>query len=274
MLEIKEELPHSGDRETLAKITYQELFKRYMRLGCIARTLCESRGELEGTYPLKAMRVPPGLRARRRRGPVRLFADSQKKWEALVARVETLHRARRPVVIGLRSSAAMDLLSSILHKKNLAHQILSGSQDEDEAARMRKAGTAGCITLMLTQAGHGMPLPLPADAVKTGGIMMIIAEVNESRRHDRKLIQRCGRGERPGGYEYFLSLEDDIVRQFAPPWSIKMVAAFGWMGTWARRAFLRLTQRAAERHYATSRMRLLDMDKQSNRVLAFSGRSE
>jgi preprotein translocase subunit SecA len=274
LLEMKEELPHSGDRETLAKISYQELFQRYLRLGGITRTLCETRNELERIYPLKVMKVPPLSRPKRRAGPVRLFPNAQKKWDALVTRVTALHQAGRPVVIGLRSIAAAELLSSILNQKKLLHALPTGIQNEDDAAILRKAGKAGAITLLVNQAGRGMAIPLPPVETKAGGLMVIIAEVSEARRHDRQFIQRCGTADTPGGYEYFLSLEDDVVRLFAPHWAIDAVTVLGWMGSWVRRRFLRLTQRAAERHYAKSRLRLLDMDRQTNRVLAFSGRSE
>lgn len=274
LLEMKEDLPYSGDRETLAKICYQELFPRYLHLGAISRTVCEARKELEQVYRLKVMRVRTAQRIKSRTGLFRLFPDSGKKWEALVDRVEAVHQSGRPVLIAVRSVAVAELLSSILEKRGLSHQVLVGSQDEDEADRLRTAADTGRITLLANHAGRGMTLPASPETVKKGGVHAILAEVSEARRHDRQCIQRCEAVGHAGSYDHFISLEDDVVRMFSPGWAVRGVSRMGWMGSWVGRIFLALTQRAAERHHANSRMKLQDMDKQTNRILAFSGQSE
>lgn len=274
LLEMKEDLPHAGDRETLTRISYQELFHRYLRLGAISRTLCESRYELEKMYPLKVMKVAPRYRPKRRRGPTRLFPTARQKWEALADRIADLRKVGRPVIVGVGSIPAAELLSSILERRKLPHRVLTGSPMEDEEEYLQRAGESGMITLMGIQAGRGISIPLRPVEAKEDGLAVILAEAGDARRHDRQFIQRCGTAETQGDFEYFFSLEDDVVRLFAPRWAVGGVRRFGWTGSWVIRAFLRLTQRAAERHHAKLCLRLLDMDKQTNKVLAFSGRPD
>ncbi|MCF8721415.1 preprotein translocase subunit SecA [Nitrospina gracilis] len=274
LLELKEGLPSSGGRETLAKISYQELFQRYLHLGGISHTLVGARKELEKTYPLKVMRIGNRDGIKRRAGCFRLYPDAEKKWEGVVGRVQALHRSGRPVIIGLRSLPMAELLASMLAKRGLPHQVIAGMQEEDEAHRLETAGRPGSITLLLYHAGKGMRAAVHADKAVHAGAHGILAEVSECRRHDRKLIQRCEAGQAEGDYDYFLSLEDEVVRMFAPAWAVTAVRGFGWMGGWARHMFLNLTQRQVERQHAVSRAKLMDTDKQAGKMLAFSGRAE
>ncbi|MGP0628311.1 preprotein translocase subunit SecA [Nitrospina sp. 32_T5] len=274
LLELKEGLPSTGDRETLAKISYQELFQRYLHLGGVSHTLMESRRELESLYPFKVMRVPMGNGFKRKAASFHFYPDAERKWEAVAERAEALHRSGKSVFIAVRSLPMGELLASILAKRGLSCHVLTDNHNENEAFRLNEKARPGSITILLYSVAKGMGGTAFGQQGTFAGPHGILAECSESRRHDRQLIQRCGAGNEQGGPDYFISLEDDLVQVFAPKWVVHVARRLGFLGNWIARSLWILTQWGVGRHHAAARAKLKDMDKQTSKMLAFSGRSE
>lgn len=278
MVEVKEDCPLTGQRETLARVTYQQFFRRYLRVGGMTGTANEVRGELRSVYGLETMKVPTNRISQKKHYPLRVFSDAEEKWNAIVARVEKFHKEKRPVLIGTRSVAVSELLSSLLTEKGLPHSTLNARQDQNEAEIVKQAGHPGRITVATNMAGRGTDIKLAAEVLEFGGLHVIASEPHESRRIDRQLFGRCGRQGDPGSYEMFLSLEDELVEYFAPKWfkMLSRLSRFLWRSraSLVDKMLLHNIQTGAERHNARIRQRLLKTDKQLNRMLAFSGQSE
>jgi preprotein translocase subunit SecA len=278
MIEAKEEVPVTGLRETLAKISYQQYFRRYLRLAGMTGTADETSGELESVYHLKVMKIPTNRKARRIFLGTRTFSKAEDKWAAIANRVEQVNALKRPVLIGTRSVSDSELISSLLSEKKLTHQTLNARQDTDEANVIRNAGQAGRITVATNMAGRGTDIKLNSGIAALGGLHVIASEPHEARRIDRQLFGRCGRQGDPGSYELFFSLEDELVQSHGPTILVRLFRFFkingGKEGSWSDKLILYWTQKFAERHHAKIRKQLLKIDQQVNKMLAFSGQSE
>ncbi|NIQ02614.1 MAG: prepilin peptidase [Nitrospinaceae bacterium] len=278
MIEVKEDCPLSGMRETLARISYQQFFRRYLKLSGMTGTAHEVSPELHLIYNMKVAKIPSNRPSRRMSCPTRVFHESEEKWRAIIGRVEEIHKTGRPVLIGTRSVAVSELLSSMLNEKRLQHRILNARQDKDEAEIVKVAGRPGKITVATNMAGRGTDIKLSSHISRLGGLHVIVSEPHEARRIDRQLIGRCGRQGDPGSYEIFFAYDDEIIINFAPGWMnlfFKPIEGLGRpRGSVFDRLILYVSQQSAEKYFSKIRFQLLKMDKQLDRVLAFSGQSE
>jgi len=278
MIEVKEEVPLSGQPETLARISYQQFFRRYLRLAGMTGTAKETSRELESVYHLKVMRIPTNRKTQRKSLSTQTFSRAADKWAAIASRVEQFHALKRPVLIGTRSVSDSELIGSLLTKKKLPHQILNARQDQDEATIIQQAGQAGRITVATNMAGRGTDIKLDPGIARLGGLHVIASEPHEARRIDRQLFGRCGRQGDPGSYELFFSLEDELVQNYGPGPLMGLSRVFRIQkqsgGSRFDRIALYWTQKFAERHHAKIRKQLLKMDRQVKKMLAFSGQSE
>jgi len=278
MIEAKENVPITGLRETLAKISYQQFFRRYLRLAGMTGTADEASKELESVYNLKVFKIPTNRKPQRVFLSTRTFSKAKDKWAAVVSRVEEIHALKRPVLIGTRSVSDSELISSLLSDKNLPHQTLNARQDKDEATLVEKAGQAGRITVATNMAGRGTDIKLAPGIDELGGLHVIASEPHEARRIDRQLFGRCGRQGDPGSYEMFFSLEDEIAQSYFPRFLIYLFRILrirkNAKNSWVDKAILCGSQGFAERYHARIRKQLLKTDKQVKKMLAFSGQSE
>ncbi len=279
MIEAKEDVPVTGLRETLAKISYQQFFRRYLRLAGMTGTADEASKELESVYHLKVMKIPTNRKAQRVFLSTRSFSKAADKWAAIASRVEHIHALKRPILIGTRSVSDSELISSLLSEKKIPHQTLNARQDTDEAKVVEQAGQAERITVATNMAGRGTDIKLAPGIAKLGGLHVIASEPHEAGRIDRQLFGRCGRQGDPGSYELFFSLEDELVQSHGPIIALmRLLRVFrinrNTGSSWVDRMILYWTQRFAERHHARIRKQLLKMDQQVNKMLAFSGQSE
>lgn len=277
MIEAKEEVPVTGLRETLAKISYQQFFRRYLRLAGMTGTANEASGELESVYHLKVLKIPTNRKAQRIFLSTKTFSKAEDKWAAIASRVEQIHISRRPILIGTRSVADSELISSLLSEKNLPHHTLNARQDTDEANVVQQAGQAGHITVATNMAGRGTDIKLSPGIAELGGLHVIASEPHEAGRIDRQLFGRCGRQGDPGSYELYFSLDDELVQSHGPMILVRLFRMFRInkkKGSWSDKIILYWTQKFAERHHAKIRKQLLKMDQQVNKMLAFSGQSE
>jgi preprotein translocase subunit SecA len=278
LIEIKEGCDLTPERETLARIGYQQFFRRYLRLSGMTGTAREVAGELWSVYRLNTLVIRPRLPMRRRSWGTRVFLSQESKWKAVVARVRELQGLGRPVLVGTCSLAASEELSARLTAAGFPHRVLNARQDADEAAIVAQAGRRGRITVATNMAGRGTDIGLGPAVSKNGGLHVIATQRGEARRIDRQLFGRCGRQGDPGSYEEMLSLEDGPVELFYPGGIRSFLARrIGPGGTLRGRLGKLLTgapQWAEERRYARVRGSLMALEEYLSDLLAFSGPGE
>ncbi|MGQ9647142.1 MAG: preprotein translocase subunit SecA [Thermodesulfobacteriota bacterium] len=279
LIEIKENCQMTRRKETMARISYQRFFRRYLHLAGMTGTAREVAGELWSIYRLRVVTIPTNRPLNRRYLPDRYYPKSDQRWEAVVHRISEMHGKARPVLIGTRSVAASEHLSQRLTQAGLPHRVLNARQDREEAEIIAQAGEPARITVATNMAGRGTDIRLAPGVAEKGGLHVIATERHEARRIDRQLFGRCGRQGDPGTSEAIVSLEDELVTVY----SAKL---FQWLATavlngpdsfiarWIGRVLFHRAQRKAERLHARIRRDLLKMDEQLGDALAFSGRPE
>ncbi len=278
MIELKESVPLTPVQSTLARMTYQRFFRRYIRLAGMTGTAREIAPELWSVYRLAVVKVPTNRPVQRRNLGLHVFTSADAKWHAIVSRIRELNRTGQPILVGTRSVAASEHLSRRLTEGGLAHRVLNARQDKEEADIVAQAGGVGRITVATNMAGRGTDILLGPGIRELGGLHVIATERHEAGRIDRQLFGRCGRQGDPGSYETFASLEDELVRVTGPRfwrWVAGRIAAsdrpvMARAGAWV----VERAQRAAERLHARVRRDLLKTEEQLESALAFSGRLE
>jgi preprotein translocase subunit SecA len=273
LIEIKEGCDVTGRRETLARISYQRFFRRYVHLSGMTGTASEVAGELWAVYGLRVAKIPTHKPARRVRGADRVFGSSDAKWRTVVETIERQRLAGRPVLVGTRSVEASEHLAALLDKAQLPYRLLNARQDRDEAEIVAKAGEAGCVTVATNMAGRGTDIKLGAGVAEKGGLHVIATELHDSGRIDRQLFGRCGRQGDPGTCEAILAIEDDLVESYLPLAAARLRDRDRVPERLGMLAF-RLAQWRAESAHSRARRDLLDLDDYLGDVLAFAGRGE
>jgi preprotein translocase subunit SecA len=275
MVELKEGCALSGKRVTLARMTYQRFFRRYRRFAGMTGTAKEVAGEMWRTYRLAVARVPNNRPSRRVARPDLVVADANDKWTLITAEARRLSDAGIPVLIGTRSVAASQEMSSHLERAGIAHLVLNAAQDSAEAAIVAEAGQAGRVTVATNLAGRGTDIHLGDGVAERGGLHVIMSERHDAGRIDRQLAGRCARQGDPGMFCAILSLGDPLLTA-SGLWFTRAVARFLMphfgmpIGRWA----LRRAQQHAEKVHARMRRDLLRSDENLDHVLAFSGKTE
>jgi preprotein translocase subunit SecA len=277
LIEVKEDCEPTERRETLARLTYQRLFRRYLRLSGMTGTAREVAREIKAVYGLDVVRVPLHRPLRRKHGGTRICATQAQKWNAVASTVQRLIGEGRPVLIGTRSVKASEEISAVLVDHGIAHSLLNAKQDRSEAEVVAIAGERSRVTVATNMAGRGTDIRIAADVAEAGGLHVILTEYYESRRIDRQLFGRCARQGDPGSCEAIVSLEDEIYSVYAPA-ATRLVERLSLKGVRlppvVYAGLKRIAQFSAERRGAGLRIQNLKQDRRLERVLAFSGRSE
>ncbi|MBX3301375.1 MAG: preprotein translocase subunit SecA [Nitrospira sp.] len=275
MIDAKEECPLSDRQETLARISYQRFFRRYLRLAGMTGTAREIAGELWSVYRLSVVSIPTNRPLRRRRRPLRLHRTSTDRWNDLVRSVQVLHQEGRPVLIGTRSVAASEHCSRLLSEAGLPHRVLNARQDKEEADIIARAGENGQITVATNMAGRGTDIHLDPTVAARGGLHVIATERHDAGRIDRQLFGRCGRQGDPGSYQALLSLEDELVTAHVSRlWWLLASVALSLGMRWPALIMFWWAQRSAERIHTRMRTAVMRIDDQLDSTLAFAGRLE
>ena len=273
MIEAKEGCEISGQRRTLARMTYQRYFGRYLLLGGMTGTAAEVRNEMRRVYGLDVFRIPTHKPSRRRRLPDRCWVRAEERWNDIAERAIELSNAGRAVLIGTRSVEASEKLAALFTTRGVAHQVLNARQDSEEAAIVALAGESGRITVATNMAGRGTDISLDSRVKELGGLHVILTEYHESPRVDRQLFGRSARQGQPGTVEALFSLEDELFTRYVP-YLCRPIAALARAGTVAaplRALLVRLAQNVAERRNARIRIDTLKQDRKLQSMLAFSG---
>ncbi len=278
MVEVKEGCEISDQQASLARMTYQRFFQRYLHLAGMTGTASEIAGELWSTYRLPVVKVPTNRPGHRKDLGELVHVTEREKWNAIARRVREVSQQGRPVLVGTRSVAASELLSAILTTHGVSHRLLNARQDKEEADVVAQAGQRGKVTVATNMAGRGTDIALGKGVAELGGLHVIASELHESRRIDRQLFGRCARQGDPGSFEAIVAAEDELLRTYLGPaarWvSRHRGIARRKLGQRLLRRLLRTAQQRAEHSHARLRKDLLNMDEQLGDLLAFSGRGE
>jgi preprotein translocase subunit SecA len=280
LVEIKEGCTTSPSLSTLAQLTFQRFFARYLRLGGLSGTLHEARTELMAHYNTPVCRVPLRRPSQRRVLPTRLFKDASRLWQAVAAEVRVLHQAQRPVLIATDSVADAQALASLLAQQlpsTATHQIqlLNARNDADEAQMVARAGQPGAITVTTNMAGRGTDIELGPGVTALGGLHVICCQLNSARRIDRQLAGRAARQGDPGSVQTLLSLDNALLRQGLPTFvHARLQAVAQRLPSWAVKALIRWPQWAEEQNQKLQRQRLMAADERTERQLSFGAAFE
>ena len=273
LIEIKEGCEVTGRRDTLARISYQRFFRRYVHLAGMTGTASEVARELWAVYRLRVSKIPTNRPARRVRYPDRIYGRTELKWRAVVESVRKQREAGRPVLIGTRSVAASEALAQELESAQIPFRLLNARQDREEAEIVAGAGAPGCVTVATNMAGRGTDIKLAPGLAEAGGLHVITTELNDSARIDRQLFGRCGRQGDPGSCEAILAIEEDLVANFLPL-AAERLRHIDQLPLAMAQSVFSAAQWRAERSHSRARRDLLDLDDYLGDVLAFSGGGE
>ncbi|NKC02248.1 MAG: hypothetical protein GKR90_27630 [Pseudomonadales bacterium] len=211
MIEIKENVPVTPQKETLAKISFQLFFRRYLHLSGMTGTCREVAREVGDVYGLRVVRVAPNKKSQRIKYTSLILSDEEQRWDAAIKVITELHEIGRPVLVGTRSVKASEELSKRLSEVVIPHQLLNAKQDNEEAKIIAQAGEAGRITIATNMAGRGTDIILPVEVIENGGLHVLLIERNDNRRVDRQLAGRCARQGDPGSWQEIISMQDTVL---------------------------------------------------------------
>ncbi len=274
LVEIKEGLSVSPLNKTVARITFQRFFARYVRLSGMTGTASEARRELWSAYRLVTVVVPPYRTSRRIILPALVLANEQEKWRAVCRSVQSNLEQGRPVLVGTRSVAASERISQVLTAAHIPHRVLNALQDADEAATIALAGQQGAVTVATNMAGRGTDIALGPGVAAAGGLHVILTEFHESRRVDRQLFGRAARQGDPGSAQAIVSLDDDLFeRNMGGCAGLVRRVAGARLRSWCTEAMRRAVQAKLEREARRHRHAATRQDGEQERLISFSGRN-
>ena len=213
-IEAKEGVPIKEETSTLATITYQNFFRLYKKLAGMTGTAKTEEEEFLSTYNMKVIVIPTNKPVVRDDMPDEIYAHKKDKYRALVDRVKQLHEKGQPVLVGTIAVETSELLSQMLKKEKIPHEVLNAKNHAREAEIVAKAGQPGSVTIATNMAGRGTDIKLTPKSRELGGLAVLGSERHESRRIDNQLRGRSGRQGDPGFSKFYVSLEDSLMVRF------------------------------------------------------------
>jgi len=213
-LEAKEGVEIQEESQTFAEITYQNYFRMYEKLAGMTGTAQTEATEFLEIYGLEVISIPTNKPIARKDLNDLVYKTEEEKFEAVVKKVKELHKKGQPVLIGTTSVKKSEYLSQLLKKEKIPHTVLNAKHHEKEAEIIAQAGRKGAVTVATNMAGRGVDIKIDDEVRELGGLYIIGTERHESRRIDNQLRGRSGRQGDPGVSQFYLSLEDDLLRIF------------------------------------------------------------
>ena len=273
LIEAKEMIELTKGRNTLAKMTFQRFFRRYLLLSGLTGTASEVSKELWMIYRLKICQIPPNVPSKRKQFKHHYFKNNEQKYSAIAKHAEKMADAKRSVLIGTRSVEASEAISDALTKLHIEHIILNAKQDAQEAAIIAEAGRSGKITIATKMAGRGTDIKLHIETKKAGGLHVILTEFHASARIDRQLYGRAGRQGDEGSCVAYVSGEDQLMKQNIQG----LVYLLNFTPTFrARHYFLSVVvkhmQRKCQKRAYRNRISMFKQDKKLNSQIGFAGK--
>jgi preprotein translocase subunit SecA len=226
-LEAKENVKVEDGTQTYATITLQNYFRMYHKLAGMTGTAETEAGELWDIYKLDVVVIPTNRNIVRGDMEDKVYKTVREKFNAVVDEIVDLTKKGRPVLVGTTSVEISELLSRMLHLRKIEHQVLNAKQHKREAEVVRHAGEAGTVTIATNMAGRGTDIKLTPESRAAGGLAIVGTERHESRRVDRQLRGRSGRQGDPGSSQFFVSLEDNLMRLFGSERIAKLMDRMG-----------------------------------------------
>ncbi len=213
-IEAKENVTVEAATQTFATITLQNFFRMYHKLAGMTGTAETEAGEFWEIYKLDVVTIPTNVPISRKDEQDLVYKTKREKYKAVIDEIEALKEKGRPVLVGTTSVEVSELLSRMLTQKKIQHNVLNAKQHAREATIVAEAGLPGAVTIATNMAGRGTDIKLGPGVKEAGGLAIIGTERHESRRVDRQLRGRAGRQGDPGSSQFFVSLEDDLMRLF------------------------------------------------------------
>lgn len=226
-IEAKEHVKVKRESKTLATITFQNLFNKYKKKSGMTGTALTEEKEFRDIYGMDVVEIPTNLPVQRKDLDDAVYKTKDEKFRAVVDAVVEAHAKGQPVLVGTITIETSELLSRMLKKEGIPHNVLNAKFHEMEAEIVAQAGVHGAVTIATNMAGRGTDIKLDEDAKNAGGLKIIGTERHESRRIDNQLRGRSGRQGDPGESRFYISLEDDLMRLFG---SEKLMGVFNTLG--------------------------------------------
>ena len=226
-IEAKEHVQVRRESKTLATITFQNLFNKFEKKSGMTGTALTEEKEFRDIYGMDVVEIPTNVPVQRVDLEDAVYKTKKEKYKAVVEEVKKAHATGQPVLVGTITIEVSELLSGMLKKEGIKHNVLNAKYHEQEAAIVADAGLHGAVTIATNMAGRGTDIKLDDDARAAGGLKIIGTERHESRRIDNQLRGRSGRQGDPGESRFYISLEDDLLRLFG---SERLMGVFNALG--------------------------------------------
>ena len=226
-IEAKEHVAVRRESKTLATITFQNLFNKFQKKSGMTGTALTEEKEFRDIYGMDVIEIPTNLPVQRKDLDDVVYKTKREKYEAVVDEVVRAHQTGQPVLVGTITIEVSELLSKMLKKRGIKHNVLNAKFHELEAEIVAEAGRHGAVTIATNMAGRGTDIKLDDESKAAGGLKIIGTERHESRRIDNQLRGRAGRQGDPGESRFYISLEDDLMRLFG---SEKLMDIFNKLG--------------------------------------------
>jgi preprotein translocase subunit SecA len=226
-IEAKEGVRIEDATQTYATVTLQNFFRMYHKLGGMTGTAETEAGELWEIYKLDVVVIPTNRAISRQDQHDKVYRTVREKYNAVAEEIDVLVKAGRPVLVGTTSVEISELMSRMLKLRGIKHQVLNAKQNQREAEIVAAAGYPGTVTIATNMAGRGTDIKLRETSREAGGLAIIGTERHESRRVDRQLRGRAGRQGDPGSSQFFVSLEDNLMRLFGSERIAKLMDRMG-----------------------------------------------
>ena len=221
-IEEKEHVPLSEETRAMASITYQSLFKKFKKISGMTGTGKVAEKEFLETYGMSVIRIPTNRKNQRIDYPDNLYVTLPEKVYASLAEIKYYHEKGNPLLIFVGSVEMSELYSSLLLREGIAHNVLNAHNAAREAQMIAESGRMRAVTVATSMAGRGTDIKLGPGVAELGGLVVIGTERMNSKRIDLQIRGRSGRQGDPGLSKFFVSLEDDVIKKFGPPWVHKM----------------------------------------------------
>ena len=226
-IEAKEHVKVKRESKTLANITFQNFFNKYTKKCGMTGTALTEEKEFRDIYSMDVIEIPTNKKIQRIDQQDAVYKTKKEKFHAVIDEIEKAHEKGQPVLVGTITIETSELLSGMLKRRGIQHKVLNAKFHEVEAEIVAEAGQHGAVTIATNMAGRGTDIKLDDDAKAAGGLKIIGTERHESRRIDNQLRGRSGRQGDPGESQFFISLEDDLMRLFG---SEKLMNMFNTLG--------------------------------------------
>ena len=226
-IEAKEHVKVKRESKTLATITFQNFFNKYDKKGGMTGTALTEEKEFRDIYGMDVVEIPTNRPVQRKDLDDAVYMTKKEKFNAVVEAVKEAHAKQQPVLVGTITIETSELISKMLRREGIQHNVLNAKFHELEAEIVAQAGQAGAVTIATNMAGRGTDIKLDEIAREAGGLKIIGTERHESRRIDNQLRGRSGRQGDPGESRFYISLEDDLMRLFGSERLMKVFTSLG-----------------------------------------------